>query len=69
MNKFQMALATYAILAVLAWLTLSATVDVDGRTVPIVWIVWALLAMFALRTWLHHQRARLIASSDSEGQR
>ena len=56
-------MSVYAALAMLAWLTLTATVDVNGRAVPIVWIVWALLGMFALRTWLHHQRQRLSAGT------
>ncbi len=53
-----MAIAAYGALAVLAWATLTAKVEIQGRTVPIVWIVWALLAMFALRTWLHEQRLK-----------
>ena len=66
MTKFQVALAIYAVLALLAWQTLTVTVDVDGRAVPIVWIVWALLAMFALRTWLHHKRNQLAQMADRQ---
>ncbi|HZU23635.1 MAG TPA: hypothetical protein VE998_12440 [Terriglobales bacterium] len=65
MNKFSVAMSLYALLAFVAWLTLTATVEVNGRNVPIVWIVWALLAMFALRSWLHQQRVRLDAQPKS----
>jgi hypothetical protein len=57
-----MAMGLYALLAFAAWQTLSATVDVNGRQVPIVWVVWAVLAMFALRTWVHERRAALAAA-------
>ncbi len=52
-------MAAYAALALLAWLTLTARVDIQGRPVPIVWIVWGLLGMFALRTWLHRERLKI----------
>jgi Flp pilus assembly protein protease CpaA len=54
-------MAIYAVLALLAWRTLTAVVDVNGRAVPLAWIVYALLAIFALRTWLHSKRLALEA--------
>ena len=62
MNRFFMAMGLYALLAFAAWETLSATIEVDDRKVPIVWVVWAILAMFALRTWVHERRAALTAA-------
>jgi hypothetical protein len=57
----------YALLAFAAWQTLSATMDVDGRKVPLVWLVWAILAMFALRTWVHARREALAHSKQGGG--
>ena len=55
-NRFWVAIAIYAALALLAWRTLTATVDVNGRAVPLAWIVYLVLLMFALRTWVHEKR-------------
>jgi hypothetical protein len=59
-----MAMGLYALLAFAAWQTLSATVDVSGRHVPLVYLVWAILAMFALRTWVHARRDALAAAEE-----
>ncbi len=56
----------YIVLAVLAVTTLSATFPVEGRQVPISVIPVALLAMFALRTWLHHKRESLEKTGDRQ---
>jgi hypothetical protein len=52
-------MAAYAALALLAWRTLTATVNVNGRAVPVAWLVYAILVMFALRTWVHEKRLEL----------
>ena len=52
-------MAAYAVLALLAWRTLTVTVNVNGRAVPIAWLVYAILLMFALRTWVHERRLAL----------
>src|SRR5947209_5040894 len=64
-KRFWIAMAIYAGLALLAWRTLTLVVDVSGRPVPLVWIVYALLLMFALRTWLHDKRVELESRRDS----
>jgi hypothetical protein len=56
----------YAVLALVAWRTLIATVAVNGRQVPLAWIVYALLLMFALRTWLHDKRMELESRRNRE---
>ncbi len=48
MNKFYVALGVYAVLAVLAWTTLS---DPKFKVATL-----AILAMFALRTWSWNKR-------------
>ncbi len=50
-NKFAVAMALYAVLAALAWVFLS---DPKLRLVT-----WALLGMFAFKTWIHHRKALL----------
>ena len=57
-NRFWIAMAIYAALALIAWQTLTAVIDVQGRPVPLVWIVWLILAMFAARTYLFDLRKR-----------
>ncbi|MBV8207946.1 MAG: hypothetical protein JO041_14245 [Acidobacteria bacterium] len=66
MKRLLIAMSVYGMLALVAGMTLTATVEVDGRAVPIVWVVWAVLGMFAFRTWLHQQRERLAAVGESE---
>jgi len=58
-QRFWIAMAIYAALALLAWRTLTATVYVGGRAVPIAWVVYVILLMFALRTWVHDKRIAL----------
>ena len=59
MNRFWIAITIYAALGLLAWQTLTAKVEINGRVVPLAWIVYAVLLMFALRTWLHDRRLAL----------
>ena len=57
MSKFAIAMAMFAALELLAWLTLS---DHKIRLVAM-----AIIGMFALRTWAHHRR-ELLASADEK---
>ena len=50
-SRFSIALALFGLLGLLSWLTLS---DPKVRGVTL-----ALLAMFAVKTWLHHRREQL----------
>ncbi len=64
-------MAAYAALALLAWATLTAKFELNGREVPLVWIVWAILALFAVRTYLFDLRTKYetehrSSSSDSQ---
>ena len=54
-SRFSIALALYGLLGLLAWLTLP---DEKIRFVTL-----AVLAMFALRSWLHHRRQELQKSA------
>ena len=51
MSRFSIALAIYGLLAVVAWLTLP-----DQKILS---VTLALLAMFALKSWLHHRRQQM----------
>jgi hypothetical protein len=64
-KKFPVALALYAILAVLAWFTLDASVSIGGREVPLRAITLLLLGLFAFRTWIHQQHESQAAKHDS----
>jgi hypothetical protein len=57
-SRFSIALALYGLLGLLAWLTLP---DQKIRGVTLV-----LLAMFAVKSWLHHRRQAL-ERNDSRG--
>ena len=50
-NKFAVAMTLFALLAALSWLLLS---DPKLR-----WVTWALLALFAVKTWVHHRKQQL----------
>jgi hypothetical protein len=50
-SRFSIALALFGLLGLISWLTLSDP-KVRGLTL-------ALLAMFAVKTWLHHRREQL----------
>jgi hypothetical protein len=58
MSRFSIALAVYGLLGLLAWLTLS---DEKIRLVTL-----ALLAMFALKSWLYHRRSALEKKADQQ---
>ena len=50
MSRFSIALALFGLLGLLAWFTLSD----KTRAVTL-----GLLAMFAVKTWLHHRRQQM----------
>ena len=67
-RKLLVALAVYAVLAVMAWFTLDARIPVGGRDVPLRAVTLAILGVFAVRTLLHAQRERIEESRErSEG--
>ena len=67
-RKLLVALAVYAVLAVMAWFTLDASISVAGRDVPLRAVTLAILGVVAVRTLLHAQRERIEASRErSEG--
>ena len=57
-NKFVVAMALFALLAALSWLLLT---DPKLRLVTL-----ALLALFALKTWVHHRKQLLEERDDEE---
>jgi membrane protein DedA with SNARE-associated domain len=64
-TRLYIALAIYAVLALLAWLTMSsATVPVGSGQVSIRGLVWAILAVFAVRTWLHWRAEQIRAERE-----
>ena len=60
MSRFSIAMGLFGLLALLAWLTLPDS-KVRGVTL-------ALVAMFAVKTWLHHRRQQIDANTDRERQ-
>jgi hypothetical protein len=53
-KKFGIAMVVYAVLAVLAWMTMtSAGIRVAGNGISMRGLVWILLGFFAARTALH----------------
>ncbi len=63
-RKLLVALAVYAVLAVMAWFTLDASISVAGRDVPLRAVTLAILGVFAVRTLLHAQRERIEVSRE-----
>ena len=59
MNRFSIALVLFALIGLLAWFTLSDR----ARDVTL-----ALLAMFAVKTWLHHRRQQLEENAERDRQ-
>jgi hypothetical protein len=57
--RFYAAMAVYAALAIVAGLDLGhSSVPVNGHPVELRFVVWIVLAGFALRTWVHTLRPR-----------
>ncbi len=68
-TRFYVALAVYAVLALLVWLTMSgAAVPIGNGSVSIRGLTWAILAFFAVRTWLHW-RAEQIRAEREQGEK
>jgi hypothetical protein len=65
-RKLWVALAAYAVLAVLAWFTLDAGIPIGGRDVPLRAVTLAILGLFVFRTLLHAQRERIEAGRDRD---
>jgi hypothetical protein len=63
-RKLRVALTVYAVLAVLAWFTLNASIPIAGREVPLRAVTLAILGLFAFRTLLHAQRERIESSRE-----
>jgi len=63
-KRLVVALAAYAALAALAWLTLDASIPVGGRDVPLRAVTLILLGLFAVRTLLHAERERMEEGRD-----
>ncbi len=59
-SRFSIALALFGLLGLLSWLTLS---DPKVRGVTL-----ALLAMFAVKTWLHHRRQQMERRAERDQQ-
>ena len=59
-RKYWAALALYAVLAVVAWVTIGeGSVNVFGRPVEIRWIPVFVMATFAFRTWVAMKADRI----------
>ncbi len=59
LSRFSIAMLIYVVLGILAVATLTQTVPVAGKQVPLSFITLVILGMFAFRTWLHHKRELL----------
>ncbi len=57
-HRLYVALAAFVGLALLAWFTLDATVEVGANKIPLRAVVIAVLAMFAVRTIVHARREK-----------
>ena len=61
-KKFWIAMAAYAVLAVLAWATMTSDgVRVAGNGISMRGLVWILLGFFAARTVLHWRAEKIRA--------
>jgi hypothetical protein len=66
-KRFYVAMALYAVLALLVWLTMDdSAVPVGGGGISIRGLTWALLAFFAARTLLHWNAERIRAGKESQ---
>ena len=66
-TRFYVALGVYAVLALLVWLTMSdVVVPVGNVGISIRGVTWAILALFAVRTWLHWRAEQIRAERESE---
>ncbi|HKW75937.1 MAG TPA: hypothetical protein VJN64_10470 [Terriglobales bacterium] len=66
-TRFYVALAVYAVLALLVWLTMSdVAVPIGNGTVSIRGLTWVILAFFAVRTWLHWRAEQIQAEREQQ---
>jgi hypothetical protein len=68
LSRFSIAMLAYVVLGILAMTTLTQTVPVAGKQVPLSFITLVVLGMFAFRTWLHH-KSRLLAGVSEQSER
>jgi hypothetical protein len=67
LSRFSIAMLAFVVLGILAVTTLTQTVPVAGKQVPLSFITLVILGMFAFRTWLHHKRELLERSEPVNG--
>ena len=66
-KKFLVAMALYAVLALLVWLTMDgSSVAVGNSQISIRGLTFALLAFFAIRTFLHWKAERIRVEKESQ---
>jgi hypothetical protein len=66
-KRFRIAMAVYAVLAILIWLTMDSTsVPVAGGTVSLRGLTLALIAFFAVRTVLHWKADKIRAEREQQ---
>ena len=64
-KRFYIALAIYAVLALLVWKTMSdVPIPVGNGSVSIRGLTWAILAFFAVRTFLHWRAEQIRAERE-----
>jgi hypothetical protein len=67
-KRFYVAMAVYAVLALLIWLTMDgSTVTVGSGHISVRGLTFAILAFFAVRTGLHWKADRIRAEKESQG--
>ena len=57
-SRLPVALVCYAVIAMLAWFTLDAQINVGAREIPLRGVTLAILALFAVRTLLFWHRQK-----------
>ena len=68
-HRLFVALAAYAVLGLLAWFTLDATIDVGSNKIELRIVTLLVLGMFFVRTLVHWQREQYEAKSELSGRR
>jgi hypothetical protein len=67
-KRFYVAMAVYAVLALLVWFTMSsASVPVGSGGVSVRGLTWGILGFFAARTWLHWHAEKIRAEREQSG--
>jgi hypothetical protein len=66
-KRFFVAMALYAVLALLAWLTMDdSSISIGSGQISVRGLTFALLAFFAARTVLHWNAERIRAQKESQ---